>query len=298
MHLIIEKEILEIYFSKCNPGTKDENTRLIKNIFEDDGNTFLLTENMFEKMAFYFSSNHKLELYFQMFIQDISDNKRYMKCSSSIKKDEPEEILEIFENKQQDLDCLFILAVACNDSYKKLIDKYSCHLCFFNNIQKANKCWLIFQLLSNKTLSLRYSDFSSNKEIENVFNLFFRLPLISKDISILDSYCHPNIIFQSIKKNGYSITFYTSCYGKTPNELTFLRSSIKTSYGSSTKIKFSSDKKVLHERTIAMGDFILESNHDFSEIKRENENWKIDITYSSTIKKEIENKTLRYNVLN
>ena len=295
MNIIIDKDIFLKYLNNIGPGSKTQSIALLIRILEHQENKILLTKKIIERLEKEINSDPKMLYTFQAFFKDISDSNR-CETVNSIKEEEQEEILEIFEMTDS-IDCKFVLL----GEYKTIYEKnpeFINHTCFFNTIIKPNKCWLIFHLLANRTISVRYSDFSSNRSIEQFFFTYFHLPLNFKDILILDSYCNVGYhnLFLPIAKKGFPIFIHTSAFNKLDSEINLIRRELKDYFGNkNTHVKFSTDKKLLHERTIAVREFILESNHDFAEIRRENRNWKVDITISSLVYEDLIDRCQNYN---
>lgn len=295
MNIIIDKDILLKYLNNIGPSSKTQNIALLIRILEHQENKILLTKKIVERLENEINSDPKMLYSFQAFIKDISDSNRYEMVNTS-KDEEQEEILEIFE--MTDItDSNFVLI----GEYKAIFEKnpeFINHTCFFNSVIKPNKCWLIFNILANRTVSVRYNDFSSNRAIERFFLTYFKLPSSFKNVIIIDSYCNVrnHSLFLPIAKKGFRVDIHTSAFNKRRSEIDLLRTELKEYFGkSNTHIKFSTDKKLLHERTIALREFILESNHDFAEIKRENKNWKVDITFSHPLQEEIIDRCQHYN---
>lgn len=291
MDLLIDKFMFITYLENCLIKTKTTNICNLIQIFENESNKFLLTESMISRIENEIKEKPALLYDFQSFIKHLSDSKRFL--IQNIKESTEEgEIIKVFNNNLVN-EQLFVFIKESNNFYNAL----SHRCCFWNNIAKPNKDWIIFYLVSIGQISVRYLDFGSDKQIEEFFENYFKLSFSNKNISILDSYCnyYGLTLFNPIRNNGHKVSVYTSSFKKKEVEKTQLRKSIKDHFNKTTKVKFSSDKTLIHERTIIHGDFVLEVNHDFAEIKRKNKNWKIDITLDSLIKLENENKFESYN---
>jgi len=295
MNIIIDKDIFLKYLNNIGPKSKTQNIALLITILEHQENKILLTRKIIDRLENEINFDPKMLYSFQAFIKDISDSNRCETVTTS-KDEESEEIIEIFEMTNKE-DCKFVLL----GEYKPLYEKnpeFISHTCFYNTIHKPNKCWVIYNLLANRTISVRYNDFGSNTAIEQFFLTFFKLPASFKNIIIIDSYCNVrnHRLFLPLAKKGFPIHIHTSAFNKPVLEINLLRGELKEYFGKrNTHIKFSTDKKLLHERTIALKEFVLESNHDFAEIKRENRNWKVDITISSPLHAEIIDRCQHYN---
>ncbi|WP_444647688.1 hypothetical protein [Flavobacterium columnare] len=276
MNLIVCKDIFIKYLNSSNLKSKNKQILKLIEAFECEDNLFVLTKKMIERIEIQINNNPKLLYDFQSFIEDLGRSKRYISAKSDYEI-EHDEICDLFTTQNHD-NYTFIV-VENNNKNLELIDK---NVCVWNMISKPNKDWIILSLVSNNTLTVRYSDFSNDKEIITFFSNFFKLNYREKKIVIFDSYCNYNYntLFTPICNKGKKIEVYTSAYNKKQDEVNRNRTEIKSFFGKqNTSVKFSTDKKLIHERTIIHDVFLLETNHDFSELKKQNKNWKVDLTY-------------------
>lgn len=291
MNVLIDKSMFITYLESCPLKTKTKDICNLIQIFENESNKLLFTESMIIRIEDEIKDNPTLLYEFQSFINHLNYKNRALTQLIS-EKTEEEEIIKLCNNNLTN-EHLFIIIKEKNTAYDTLNNQ----CCFWNNISKPNKDWIIFNLVSTGQINVRYSDFSNDKEINEFFGNYFKLSFDTKDITILDSYCnyYGLTLFDTIRNNGYKVSVYTSSFKKNETEKNLLRTSIKKHFNKSTKIKFSSDKTLIHERSIIIGDFVLESNHDFAEIKRKNKNWKLDITLDTLVRLDNEDKCLAYN---
>lgn len=290
MLLIADQNIYTKYFTACFERVRSKDINNLKACFENPNNIILLSLSMLERIENELISKPALLNEFQSFIKEITDNNR-LKTLESNNISEENDILEIYSSARLYNDVFGIV-----DIYKSGYSSVSKNFCFWEQYKLPNKNWIILSLLANENLTVRYSDFKSDAEIKVFFEDYFNLDSRTTDVKIIDSYCHlhKHTNFELLK-NRYIVRIYTSSYKKNQFQLNTLRSDIKSYFGSSSIIKFSSNNSITHERTIAKSNFILECNHDFGEIKRRNRNWKIDITYSLQLKNDIDSKVLGYN---
>lgn len=280
MNLIVCKDIFIKYLNSSNLKSKNRQILKLIEAFECEDNLFVLTKKMIERIEIQINNNPQLLYDFQSFIEDLGRNKRYISAKSDYEI-EHDEICDLFTTQNHD-NYTFIV-VENNNKNLELIEK---NVCVWNMISKPNKDWIILSLVSNNSLTVRYSDFSNDKEILTFFSNFFNLNYREKKIVIFDSYCNynSNILFTPICNKGKQIEVYTSAFNKKADEINRNRADIKSFFGKkNTSVKFSTDKKLIHERTIIHDCFLLESNHDFSELKRQNKNWKVDLTYDINV---------------
>lgn len=276
MNLIVCKDIFIKYLNSSNLKSKNRQILKLIEAFECEDNFFVLSKKMIERIEIQIYNNPQLLYDFQSFIEDLGRSKRYISAKSEYET-EHDEICDLFTN--QNSDNYTFIVVENNNKNLELIEK---NVCVWNMISKPNKDWIILSLVSNNSLTVRYSDFSSDKEIITFFFNFFNLNYREKKIVIFDSYCNYNYntLFVPICNKGKQIEVYTSAYNKKQDVINRNRADIKSFFGKkNTSVKFSTDKKLIHERTIIHDYFLLESNHDFSELKRQNKNWKVDLTY-------------------
>lgn len=296
MIVIFDKDIFIKYLKSFEPkGKKPEILTLIK-IFESENNRIALTDELIKRIENEINSSPSLLNAFQQFLKDVIDNERFIKSESL--EDEIQDIIQAYNSIDVD-DNKFIIIDKQND---QLIDygEYIHCTCQYSNIRKTNKCWLIFNLLSGDSVTVRYSDFANNRQIELFFTTIFDLIKSNDEVYILDSYCnlHKHGLFEPLKSKGAKIMAFTSSAFKSDFDIQRMNREIKIHFGKKrTSVKFSSDKKLIHERTLKFGDFVVESNHDFAEIDRANKNWKLDVSISRELKNQIEDKCKAYNAL-
>lgn len=295
MIIVFDKEILIKFLHSLSPSTKNADAIRLIQVFINKDNKLAVTRNLINRIEREIVSSPDLTNLFQGFLKDTVDNNRITNVNVSF-DDEIEELLQEYTTITTN-EVKFIII----GSKKTQLSRFGVHLnrtCIFSDIKKPNRCWTIFNIISNFGFTVRYSDFKSNKEIEDFFEHIFSLIDKGNEILILDSYCnlHRHSLFDSIRKKGYTITVYTSSIERDTFAKNKLRIDVKEYFGkSSTSIKFSSDKRLLHERTFTFGDYVIESNHDFAEIRRENRNWKIDVSHCSMLKAETLDKCNAYN---
>lgn len=294
MVVIFDKDVFLKYLSNYTPGKKKpEMLNLIK-IFENEKNKIAITDELIKRIENQINSSPSLLNLFQQFLKDVIDSKRFVKCDSD--PDEIKDLIQTYNSIITD-ENKFILMDKQLDQLINYADYVHC-TCQFSNIKKTNKCWLIFNILSGDQLTVRYSDFTSNKHIELFFRTMFDFINNIDEVYILDSYCnlHRHGLFEPLKTKGARILAFTSSANKNTFEIQKLNRDIKEHFGKRrTVVKFSSDKRLIHERTLKFRDFVIESNHDFAEITRANQNWKLDITICEILSEQIENKCLAYN---
>lgn len=292
MNLIVDKEIFIEYLESIGQRFRNKNVLDLIQIFENEDNIFLISKYLIERVELEISKNPQLINEFQAFITHIVYEKRFISQSLGKAEVESNEIIEIF-NKNIETTETFVFLKQNRVCYNSI--KQNC--CFFNDIIKPNKNWIILKLASQRSLSVRYLDFNNNLEIHNFFKDYFDFNKNSNEVIILDSYCnlHRHNLFSPIVGNGQKVSIYTSSFRKTEFEKGILRKEVKNHFNSKTSVKFSSDKSLIHERTIMINNIILEINHDFAEVKRSNRNWKIDISYDYTLKQETLSKCNKYN---
>lgn len=150
----------------------------------------------------------------------------------------------------------------------------------YNNIKKPNKDWLILELCSYRTATLTYNDFSSTVELNNIFD-FCRNLKRTNEVHIIDSYFNLRSFsnLSHFKGIGKNLFCYTSSCNLSNANINLKRNDIKKYFGKNTKVRFSSDKSIIHERKIYIDLLCLESTHDFEEITLRNKNWTIYVRF-------------------
>ena len=169
MNLIVCKDIFIKYLNSSNLKSKNRQILKLIEAFECEDNLFVLTKKMIERIEIQIHNNPQLLYDFQSFIEDLGRSKRYISAKSDYEI-EHDEICDLFIN--QNFDNYTFIVVEKNNKNLELIEK---NVCVWNMISKPNKDWIILSLVSNNSLTVRYSDFSSDKEIITFFSIFFNL---------------------------------------------------------------------------------------------------------------------------
>lgn len=283
MNLIIEKYIFREIFDNLFSNSKHAKIKDIISVLYNNDNKILFSEFLLDSISKEFEV--KYQFWESIFTNMVDDNRFVPISNSSSQKDEYSEVKDIYNICKTRIDNLFIISEKNNHIYDSISQS---HICCWNSIGKPNKCWLLLQLAANRQVNVRYSNFSSDKQIRSFFESFIQLPTLSKDIIVFDSYCNNHDLFDCIIGKGYNITFCTSAINQNQVEIEAKKNILKKKYGKNkTKAKFSTNKKLTHPRSVSIGDFTLKTDHDFAEIKRANNNWDINIYFDQERKIEI-----------
>lgn len=278
MNIIFSSDVFSKFLTKRLSGKSLlKEDLMIDNIFSNKENELHLSNVTLQEIEKH-ARSCGLENYLEVYIKDLHDNGRIKPYRA---KKEYEGIVDQY--KSLDEEPKFIITEKTSSISTESINK----ICFTEKIDKPNKNWVLINLMANKTVTLRYSDFKNQKDIEKTFNDFFSMSESTKEVFIIDSYCNvtSHQLFLTIKATGYKVKIHTSSFKKEDFLKTKLKNDLKQYFGKrNTTVKFSSDKTILHERIIFVECFTLESNHDFAEIKKSNSNWKIDITACNDLK--------------
>lgn len=296
MIVIFDKDIFVRYLSNYIPGRKNPELLNLIKIFENEKNKIVITDELIKRIENQINSSPALSNIFQQFLKNIFDDKRIIRSESQ--EDEIKDLTQSYDSINVNENKFIIVDKQLSQLTD--YDNYIHCTCIYSNIKKTNKCWLLFNLLAGDSVTVRYSDFRSNIQIELFFNTVFDFIADTDEVYILDSYCnfHRHTLFEPLKIKGKKINVFTSSANKTSFDTTRLKNELKQHFGKTrTAVKFSSDKRLIHERTLKFRDVIIESNHDFAEINRANQNWKLDVTICQDLKGQIENKCLSYRSL-
>jgi hypothetical protein len=291
MDIVVDKELLGIYFDSLAPKKKDEKIHSLMLAIETPKNKLKISSHYLEVLEAYFSeksSAHKS--FFQTFVTTLNDEGRLITFTTTIDSDsEIEHLEEIIQYGYQDF--TFFL------SKQQQLPNLHNHQCVFDQIAKPNKDWFILSLSSCAVVQLDYSDFNTTMSLEDIFKICSKLPTRGKELHIIDSYfnLNGNSQLKYFKANGHKIKCYSSSFKKTENDKSILRNSIKSYFGKKTSVRFSSDKTIIHERKIMIENLILDSTHDFSEITLKNNNWTLYFIICDDRMKKVIEKLKKYN---
>lgn len=291
MNIVVDKELLGIYFDSLAPKKKDEKIHSLMLAIESPKNKLKISSSYLEILETYFSeksSAHKN--FFQTFVTTLNDEGRLISFTTKINSNsEMDHLSEMMEFEYQDF--TFLL------SKQQQLPNLQTHQSIFDHVTKPNKDWFILSLSSCSVVQLDYSDFSTTIGLEDIFRTCSKLSASGKELHIIDSYfnLNGNSQLKYFKASGHKIKCYSSSFNKSENEKSILRNSIKTYFGKKTSVRFSSDKSILHERKIMIENLILDSTHDFSEITLKNNNWTLYFIICDDRKKNVMEKLKKYN---
>ncbi len=270
MELVIEKEIFKEYLDLLSPKSKDEKALDLIVAIESQENRIKISSEYIEIIEDYIRHNKPEYIdYFQKFITSLNDSSRIISFKSSKETTNELVLLEdIFE--YQNKDYTFILAKRnMNVKNNQYIN------CVYDNVNKPNKDWFLLSMFTTRLVSVSSPDFNNPSELTTIFEVCRNIPRENKDLHIIDSYfsLHTTSIQKLFKGNGFKFKCYTTSFLKKEPEKSIIRNNIKQEFGRRTQVKFSSDKRILHERKIINGLLVIDLTHDFSEITLPNNNW-------------------------
>lgn len=296
MELVLDKEMWGEFINCYYPKPKTEKQQKLQFAIENENNKIKLSSNYNQIIEQYFKdlSSYDLSTY-QSFMICLSDNDRLSTFISKEKKEEDEELKEIYNYELNDY--TFVLKKN-KTTLLKSEPSIKNNISIFDNIKKPNIDWLILSVATCNVISLTYSDFKNQSELNDLIKLCSKLSKQEKNIYIIDSYF--NLNQSSLLNNfigcGLKYKCYTSSINKKESEKRATRSSIKSYFGKrQTSVLFSKNKAILHDRQIMVGSFIIESTHDFSEILIKNNNWHLYFKICDIEKSNIKNKLTMYN---
>ncbi len=297
MELVIDKELLGVYFKSFTPTQKCEKLQKLQLAIESEKNNIKISSEYLAILEDYFKSQSTNELnLFKTFLTSLSDNNRLISIKSKQKiRSEAEELEAIHNHDLNDYTFTLIKRnQPCLTSNSSIVNNIG----VYESASKPNKDWFILSLISCFEFSISNSDFSSQIELDNIFQFCSKFPSKEKDIHIVDSYFNlvRNSQLLKFKGNGFKFKCYTSSFNKKQAEITNDRNSIKQFLGrNNTSVRFSKNKRIIHPRKIMIGNLVLDATHDFAEILLRNSNWRVYFIICNEKKSEFMTNISHYN---
>lgn len=280
MHILFDYEIILSYLSL--PLIKDEKEIMLACSFENSYNKFVLSKNRIDFFNEAMKDDMRIYNKWKEWLNTIISLDKVIMADDVESQITFENIhnvnlktFDILQSKNSSNVHYFLFALNPQETYLNSLS----HSCFYKDALNPNKDYILLGLLANTAIILRPIDYASNHEINLTFALFLQLSYNSKRFDWYDNYCNEHHLFDSIIGKGYEINIFTEPFTN-DYENTARRIRLKEKYGkNNTKIKYSNDKKIIHPRRVYLDRFILETNHDFAAILRENDNWRLSIEY-------------------
>lgn len=273
--IIFDSDALVAYLSL--PIVKEISQIDLSNSFENRLNIFVLSKPrilFFDKIAKYNNLSDKWEKWLES-VRNNEDSIYWVGEKEIDEKNIVAQNISLLNTIREQNDYSFIISTKDKNQYDECLP----FTCFYCDVKKPNKDYILLGLMSGRAVTLRPADFLSFGELKTFFSLFFKLSYPLKSIDWFDDYCNENDIFDGLIGKGYYLHIYTMRFHN-ENENYIRKKFLKQKYGERRVfIKYCGDKTVTHPRRLMNGRFIIESNHDFASINNNNDNWKLDISY-------------------
>lgn len=300
MELVVDEKLFLFYIMNHKPSVKEDKILNLISAIEGESNKIKMSTQYLSIIEDYISKQYTFNDR-EWFIQNINhlyENNHIKECSYEGKSDlNNDDLLQnIFLENHTDY--TFLLTKEKRNFSNPNVTR---NVSVFDKVQKPNKDWVILSLCSGHTVTLRYSNFSKNKEIIEIFTSIARFHNEEKKAIILDPYLNLTnfSLLKCLLGTGYEIHCYSKIENKKNEKRDFdksnKRTNVKKFFGNGASVKFSCDSRIIHQRGIYISSLCINPDHDFDEISTSNHNWQITIQISQTIKAEVENKIKKYN---
>jgi len=266
---------MDIILGFVSQKLNKKHLKQINQIIDNENNIFLYNKKFFQLLENKVLDENKL--FFNSFITKISDNQKSKNIKSSDSANFDDEFIHIYENSEN-----VVLKFAYNDLIIKVIP----NIAIISKQEKPNFNWLVVDLaIANpRKVSLKYSDFKSNKEITELFENIFKIPKKINEVYIFDAFCNlQHNIYNFIIQKKININYYTKSdttnYKSKEIDQQERFEKIKQKFEKKAKIFFTQPKNV-HGRRILFENFIITSDNDFQNLLINSSDWNLDIQYS------------------
>jgi len=274
MDLLIATDVYSHYIQQIGTHLKSELDRDIDSLLRNPNNRFILSRNLVESIENSFKGNSQAESFMQPFLTHLIQNQS-LNISSTIKEGTDIEIITSMSSnyisKPNNIKRDVYLDIA-------LFEKNSIKIntsVIIERIAKPNFHWLWFSVACHhpKPICLRYYDFKSDKEIEEIFKHAIDTVQLKPFADIFDRQINlSHSLFDSLSSTF--VNYYTSIKG---SELKNKKDEIRKSF---KKVNiYTSKQSNVHERRIMVNCLIIEADDDFWNLTHSRTTWKVDITY-------------------
>lgn len=304
IHILLHISIFESYFTPF-PLLKEETDILIFKILHNEQNALILSKEVFA----YFREKYQADKNFVKFV-DASFTK-WLSRGGKIYK--PAQAMTVWDDyfieiaQTYKANCLLKFLLSKNEKIESAVNEVA----IISKAIKPDQNWFKTQLAANGTFSLRYWDFTTNPQISAFFYDLFSLHkhneiiLIGRYAENLNQH-HIFHFFENIRPLDFR--YYTLnapekiAEGKLPPEQKKGKPEINGKwwndlcliFGPNMKLFSTSDRNLIHERKIIIGNFVIELDDDIENIKIERQTWKIDITFSPKLVQNIQQKLSQF----
>lgn len=272
MNLLISPDTYVHYFSKLSNPNKTEIDIDIQALVSNRNNKHIVSKSLIEAVESRYSKDEVTQL-IGPYLVEIMD-----KYSVNIKSNMSENFENILSSTTENnikLPNPYNISAAI--SMTEISIKSKCTVIIIPKIQKPGFNWLVFKLACYNPISitLRYSDFTNNNQIKDIFDGIPALEHLNEQPNIFDRQNNLNHhYFDSIKSR---VIHYYTARGRNSiesnskcNEIISHLRRARTYLAPTTQI---------HERKLIIGSYIIESDDDFQNLEITRTTWKVDFTY-------------------
>jgi hypothetical protein len=273
MDIFIIKDLLHSYFN--NKFSTLESRRLISATFSNPKNRFLMNKNYWDIIIKEVDPDDpKLDLYHQFFLQLQSESQILnIKSNTDFEKEFAKSLETIISDYKKDAEIEdLIFVILGKDEHT---DVKNSNYAVLSKIKKPNKHWIYFQIasLNPNTLTVRYYDFKTNKEIKSFLESLYNLVNKPKIAWIFDRYRNVEHFCFDALVGKVKFHYMTLNFDKFENQTVVNTISKKLK----SSIVFSAHGSKIHERRLILGNLIVEVDDDFLNITADRNTWKMDI---------------------
>lgn len=292
MDLLIATDVFQHYIRQIGTHPKSELDRDIDSLLRNPNCRFLLSRSLVESIEKAFVGNSQAESFMQPFLTHLIENQS-LNISSTVKEGTDLEIATSMSSnyisKPNNIKRGVYLDIALSEVNSL---KMSTSV-IIERIVKPNFHWLWFSIACHnpKPICLRYFDFKSDKEIEEIFKYAIDTVQLKPFADIFDRQVNlSHSLFNSL--NGMFVNYYTSIK---LSEQKNKKDEIKKSFKKGNV--YTSSPNNVHERRIMIDCLIIEADDDFWNLTHDRSTWKIDITYCANTCSAISQKKSSFKLI-
>jgi len=282
MLFILSPEIYVQYFDNLKKVKKSELSLDIDALVCNSNNTHVISKSILNKIESCYANND-FEQFIGPYLSEILDANNTINVAGAFTGDISEIIDSmILNNSRLRAPNIITTSITITETTApKAADAV-----VIEKIKKPSFNWVLFKMAcySPTSITLRYSDFISNNQIQAIFDGFVKAFKYGNQPVIMDRQINLNHNLFSTFSAGI-IHYYTS-FGNTKfRDITNVLPSARVYVGPTDQI---------HERKIIIGNFILEADDDFWNLEVNRSTWKLDFTHCVTTSDNLRKKQLDY----
>lgn len=266
MQVIIDHNILDALSSNSNYPLKKK----ILSILYNPNIKFIITNEYIDHLE----KRVKDKEFFQAWLKELVDANKYKNIgtkSISGKSTTIQDFIRIVNNQRESM--LFTIAVGDSSELSEI--KYS--TLFIDKIVPKSRDWFLGELLCDNKLIFSYQDFKLDKEINELFDSIFNIPLYLNEVTIFDR----EQSYRFYKKIKGKYIFYYSFFKN--SDVVERREALKmlqSELGGKLKLNWTNKTKLIHERKILFDGIIVTLDNSCNNITCDEPTWEITVSFS------------------